>query len=711
MQVKTVSKNDIRCTLIDLYCGIIKALDESSKETKVKNFKKILKKLSDEIKLKYRNSSHKDAIRKIFKEEINNILSLAQEVSDGKSFINGKFVYDLFDGIPLTKDPVLHRAYDLVIKLDPTRTMAWIFTPNMQDEFDPITAQIQAEQDFDIPCIEAKICKQFPGIEKSLKITVKNKVTDKKSTSTTKETKKEVIHSSEVLGRVLFSKKDQFVLRAEQDKDEIKGYLFEEFHSAVKPLDILVLEDPEQKKKIYARVSKIGMNPLSGGGYVRKFSEVATHVLFRPLMEVSTDWKGRVRPSDLTGFVIRKATSSELNEVLSIPQKGIPVGRLDYDGSKEVFRYPMIPDDTIYQSMLVAGVQGKGKSNFLKLFIRSLATNPQVDAPKRPAIVILDREGEYTEFANRLDMNDSAREFLDKYGVGDIIPKVYTINTDLTKSDATLSLRGIDREAIIYLLPELESKTENILRVLVNRVTYQLDQEKAPQDIETLRNRLLAENNNSQLIHIQQRPAIARAVLSLSLNLLDQKGKMPLTPHLLFKPGSVSIINYKGMDQNMKRVVALYLLQMLDRYKMNESNIEPGVLLVIDEAELLFPESPSKGDKDYVQRIEARMQDITNRGRKHKYGVVLVTHLPSAVSKQVGDLANTKVAFGCSGADKWVRDYFGRDYVDEINSFPTGVCRISVKVNTNNQGPINARIRIPYVGNKQALADTGVDGS
>jgi hypothetical protein len=206
---------------------------------------------------------------------------------------------------------------------------------------------------------------------------------------------------------------------------------------------------------------------------------------------------------------------------------------------------------------------------------------------------------------------------------------------------------------------------------------------------------------------MQQRPAIARAILSPSLNLLDQKGKTPITPHLLFKPGTISIINYKGMDQNMKRVVALYLLQMLDKYKMNESNVDPGVLLVIDEAELLFPESPSKGDRDYVQRIEARMQDITNRGRKHKYGVVLVTHLPSAVSKQVGDLANTKVAFGCSGADKWIRDYFGRDYVDEINGFPTGICRISVKVNSANQGPINARIRIPYVGNKEAISDIG----
>jgi DNA helicase HerA-like ATPase len=118
-----------------------------------------------------------------------------------------------------------------------------------------------------------------------------------------------------------------------------------------------------------------------------------------------------------------------------------------------------------------------------------------------------------------------------------------------------------------------------------------------------------------------------------------------LTPGLLFAPGTVSVIDYQGLDQNKKRVVAVYILQMLSRFKMDAPNYDPGVLLVIDEAELLFSANPSKGDKDYVLRIASRMEDITNRGRKRKYGVVLVTHLPSEVSQKVGDLVNTKVVF------------------------------------------------------------------
>lgn len=295
-------------------------------------------------------------------------------------------------------------------------------------------------------------------------------------------------------------------------------------------------------------------------------------------------------------------------------------------------------------------------------------------------------------------MESKARQFLDRYGIGDIEPNVYTINDDPSKADSTLSLRGIGREDIVYLMPELESRTESILLVLLNHVSRMLEYENAGQDIDTLRNRLINECNSSGLIHSQQRPAIARAILSQSLNLLDQKGKIPLTPGQLFKPGTVSVIDYQGLDYNKKRVVALYILQMLSRFKMDAPNYDPGVLLVVDEAELLFPGNPSKADKDYVTRIASRLEDITNRGRKRKYGLVFVTHSPSEISQQVGDLANTKIAFSCTGANKWIRDSFGKEYVTEVNNMPTGICRIKIKVDTKDQGSINARIRVPYVG-------------
>jgi hypothetical protein len=612
--------------------------------------------ISNDIKKRYRYSLLKDNIRKALKGEVKDVLLLAADIAEGNRLRNGKLLYDLFDGIPLTashKD----RAYDIVIKLDPGRSKAIVFAPSNDDKgYDPIQAQVEAERDYSLPCTNVNIHHHFPQTKTKQPEQLEDKSqprispAEEATASTELEEKQQKItadiaasHKYIVLGKVLFNIKDQFNLRADQSKDEINGFLFEEHATRVKPLDILVLEREDCQKKIYATVTRIDMNPMSGAGYVRQFYEIATHVVFQPLVEVATDYKGRVRPTDLSGFVIRRPKSSELLEVLNVPQNGLPLGWLDYSDTNEIFRFPMQPEDTLYQSIMIAGVQGKGKTNSLHTLIRSLASNSKIELKNRPAIVILDGEGQYKKFTKRSQMSNESKYFLDKYGIGDVDPNVYTLNVDSNESDSTLSLRGIDRHDLIYLMPELEAKTENILQVLINHVSRALDYEKNAHDIDTLRNRLINETNSSGIVHYQQRPAIARAILSPSLNLLDQKDKIPLTPGILFTPGTVSVIDYQGLDQNKKRVVAVYLLQLLSRFKMDAPNYEPGVLLVIDEAELLFPANPSKGDKDYVLRIASKMEDITNRGRKRKYGVVLVTHLPSEVSQKVGELANTKI--------------------------------------------------------------------
>ena len=130
---------------------------------------------------------------------------------------------------------------------------------------------------------------------------------------------------------------------------------------------------------------------------------------------------------------------------------------------------------------------------------------------------------------------------------------------------------------------------------------------------------------------------------------------------------------------------------------MENLNKYPGVILVIDEAEQLFPDKPSKHEKDFVDRIAERCEDITNRGRKRFYGLFLVSHLPSEVSPKVVALANTQMAFKCAGADSWISRVFGREYVQEINDLAIGTCRIKVNISAVDQKPINARIYLPNV--------------
>ncbi len=446
MKTSTVSKGDTREALMHLYYGIQQIL-QTDAQIKAKDWEQQLKQLTNHIKSKYQNSENKEEIRKILKVETAKVVSLSSDLAIEKKFKTSQLSYDIFDGIPISKEIPHHRSYDLVVKQDDSRTVAWIFFSN--EGHDPILAQVEAEQDYGIPCIDVKIFKQpTPKIDSKITIQKESKQLAQKSYAQKDE--------PEILGKVLFSKKEQYVLRVQTDKDEVKGFIYEQYASSVHPGDILVLENQDSTKKIYAQVLKININPLSGGGYVHQFSEVVTHVLFRPMMEVATDWKGRPRASDLSHFAIRRTTKAELTEVLNIPQKGLPIGKLDYTGTHEIFKYPLKPEDTIFQSLLIAGVQGKGKSNFLKLLVRSLATYSSITPQKRPAIVIIDGEGEYKEFTKKSEMLESTKLFLDKYGIGDISPRIYTVNEDPVKANASLSLRGIDKQDVVYLLPELE---------------------------------------------------------------------------------------------------------------------------------------------------------------------------------------------------------------------------------------------------------------
>ena len=80
-----------------------------------------------------------------------------------------------------------------------------------------------------------------------------------------------------------------------------------------------------------------------------------------------------------------------------------------------------------------------------------------------------------------------------------------------------------------------------------------------------------------------------------------------------------------------------------------------------------------------------------------------MTHAPSALSKMVVNLTNIKVAFGLSGDQKWISEFFGKNNVSEIQQLPTGKARITAKISTANNDQLNVKIRITFVGDKNDL--------
>jgi len=73
------------------------------------------------------------------------------------------------------------------------------------------------------------------------------------------------------------------------------------------------------------------------------------------------------------GYHIKQPTDAELIEALHVPEEGLPLGYVDYNNSDHVFYYPLEPK-ALYQSMMIAGVQNKGKTNFVKFLIMALAS-------------------------------------------------------------------------------------------------------------------------------------------------------------------------------------------------------------------------------------------------------------------------------------------------------------------------------------------------
>jgi hypothetical protein len=192
------------------------------------------------------------------------------------------------------------------------------------------------------------------------------------------------------------------------------------------------------------------------------------------------------------------------------------------------------------------------------------------------------------------------------------------------------------------------------------------------------------------LIHPLQRPALKRAFFSVELDLFDQKNKEKILPETLFQPGTITTLNVNGLDKNRRRIVALYLLELANDFKVEHNNPEPGVIITIDECEQITPSTPTKREKVFVERCVERMETITELGRKRFYGLIVVSHDPSAVSKRIVNLANTKIVFRSSGEDEWIRKEFGREYVSDARLLPTGVSLWRINIaGLNSRNPVS----------------------
>lgn len=210
--------------------------------------------------------------------------------------------------------------------------------------------------------------------------------------------------------------------------------------------------------------------------------------------------------------------------------------------------------------------------------------------------------------------------------------------------------------------------------------------------MDNLKQAVITEVKDSQLIHRQQKGAIIRALHSHNLRLLDQPGIEPLKVSRMLRSGKVTVIDVFELGSDQKRAVALYLLHLFHRHKMNAKSVDPGLISVLDEAHRLFPKKAPLLNREYIERVAAKIDNIVHRGRKRKYGVVLATQSPLDVYPLISDLCNTKIAFRLSGADTWTKKNFGKDCVEKVKSLETGRCIINMAGTGLQIPPIEVQI-------------------
>ena len=505
------------------------------------------------------------------------------------------------------------------------------------------------------------------------------------------------------IGRIIYSQKDSYNTERIKD-DKTYGWIADEFKEQVKAGDRLVIYNRESTKKFYVIVDKTANFDMSSKGYnpKHKWAETVTHVTLIPFLEIDfgeETYKGKPRPSSLAEFEIDFPNKDERLDINNIPKDGLALGDFESNGVKTPFHYPLRPEDTLFQSMIIDGPQGKGKTNFVKLMISS------VFSKTKNAQVIIDREGEYTSFAKFDEMADEGKKFFTKHGLKSPQPKVLTVSdNDRFQSTACMSMHALDYTDVLMLSKELPPASAEAA-VSVFQIAHQrLVEEGTEITFDNLRKQAFTELENSNyytgMAGKEIKNAVERALTSAHLELFDQKGKLPLTPENLFNENTVTVIDVHTLSPARQRMMILYLLLVLQRYKFQESHDEPGVLVYLDESEYIFPKTPQSMEKDQVQRIVEMIQEPVNRGRKHKYGLVSITHSISRMTPTVVDLCNTKLIFGrtVSSGKTWFDNNIGKDRTKELAYLGQGQCVIDTR---QTSIPINTILHIPFVGKKE----------
>ena len=709
----SIFKNEIRLALINYHKEIIDLLQKFPSGYSIHQFNKEMELIANAIKLDFRDSDSKNSIRKALKGARKSICTEAHKSIKNKKVDSLLFFNNYFGGQPLENKTVSNAEYDLVIEVGYNQVVAWIFAPTKNEEINNYEIMQQIDRNFYKKC--DKVISKYPVEEQNVaSVTVSVEATRTPEIPDIPE--EEIVEQpleddgdGLYIGRALLSEELPIEMKNSLDDRRIYGFVKQKFIPEIVPNNIIAFDSPDRTNTILTKIYefKPGLEKKSGNEY--RIYVLKSVVSFVPLMEVTNGEESEFRAKNIDKYEIRKPTDEEVLRVTGFPATGPACGWVKHGDNEIVAHYPFDPEnevleDTIYRSFFVVGTQHSGKTTSAKYLFQAFTGDTKIAPEKRPGIIILDGEmgkNSYKQFASVDKMTPETQKYLKEQKIDPIYHKVYTISDNPEAGDSTLSFEELKPEDLTLFFQSLEEKTENILK---QKLKLAFEKCKKANNgageeptLERIRSIILEDIRTDSLVYTMQKPAIASALNAIELDVFNQPNKTRITTSMLCQPGKISVIDVNGLDIPRRRMVAVALLQQLHRFKEKEENIYPGIILVMDEAEQLYPIKCSGSEKAYVDRIITKTKEIADNGRKRHFGQFICTHLADSIDSRVVGLAETTMAFRCSGDDKWIRSTFGKNHVDEINNLKTGEAVVFVRISEQNQKQIKAKVYFPDV--------------
>ncbi len=469
------------------------------------------------------------------------------------------------------------------------------------------------------------------------------------------------------------------ILRGKPNK--LEGYLYPKTADQVRENSLLKVETDEGTI-LGCKVEKIECYEESASTVTKTHKEESYKITLNPEIEITPEECRDVRPQTIISGKIKKLTIQEFYLYKKIPQNGMAFGIIEGLLDKTPYQLSM---RVMYQSCFIGGVQNTGKTSTLRYLVMLLAHQENA-----PAQIIFDAEEEYLNLINIPSNQDSRLKMLD-HGVKMIDKNKYKVIDFGRDSKYCLTLRDIDPLDLPLFLHELTSITHSTIQRIIKDILT--DNKEKDFTFPELKQAILRYVDLQEYrLNPATKSAIERALMPISLDLFDKPNCVPIDIISMLQSGKITILNCFDASDEEQRVIALFLLSALHKYKMKKRNIEydSGVLFYLDEVQRLLPKLLSNSDNQ--KRIVHYLGEIHHRGRKRKYGVIYATQSPLDIKKEIIDLCNTKIFFQIQGdASNLLKEYLGKEERERLKQLPTGQAFITSK---GEHDPVE--IKFPY---------------